>query len=298
MLNLTQLHHFKLVAMTKNFAAAAKLAHITQPALSNSIRALEERIGIQLFDRTDRPIKITSAGNNLLHRIDSLIKEAKHLEKDIELISQGMSGTLKIGMTAHSSASIGGNILGRWLEKNPQMRADITVADTLVLLQKLQNEKLDMMIGDARDIPYQSPALDIFSLPTQEGRAYCRIGHPVLKKQNLTFQDLLPFRFAGSHFTNSLLDHVANTLGLEDRTSIQLAIESDNITLVRDATINSDLIMLATDQCLRTEVAVNMIAELPIDLKTPTRWQCVTLKNSIAHPALANLKSDIADNFG
>ena len=65
MLNLTQLNYFKLVAQTKNFAAAAKMAHITQPALSNSIRTLEEKIGHEscvsqlLTDPTGREMKVT-----------------------------------------------------------------------------------------------------------------------------------------------------------------------------------------------------------------------------------------------
>ena len=293
MLNLTQLNYFKLVAQTKNFAAAAKMAHITQPALSNSIRTLEEKIRLQLFDRNERPVRVTSSGKNLLRRIDSLIMEARQLEKEIGFISQGMSGTLKIGMTAHSSASIGGRILGDWLTENGRMSADITIADTLILVEKLRQEELDLIIGDSRDISEKSLQLEIMTLPTQQGQAYCRRGHPALAIENLTFTDLLPYRFAGSHFTKTLLDHLTQALNLQDGNSFQLAIESDNISLVRDATINSDLIMLATDKCLRAEVDVEMIAELRVDLKTPTTWQCVTLKNSIAHPALASLKKAI-----
>jgi len=201
MLNLTQLNYFKLVAQTKNFAAAAKMAHITQPALSNSIRTLEEKIGLQLFDRNERPVRVTSSGKNLLRRIDSLIMEARQLEKEIGFISQGMSGTLKIGMTAHSSASIGGRILGDWLTENRRMSADITIADTLVLVEKLRQEELDLIIGDSRDISEKSLQLEIMTLPTQQGQAYCRRGHPALAIENLTFTDLLPYRFARSHFT-------------------------------------------------------------------------------------------------
>jgi len=131
MLSLSQLNHFRLVTETGNFAAAARKAHITQPALSNSIRTLEERIGVQLFDRSERPVRVTSAGRDLLARIDSLLAEARNLEKQIGYLAQGIAGKLRIGMTAQSSASIGGAILGRWLAQNDQMSADATVADSL-----------------------------------------------------------------------------------------------------------------------------------------------------------------------
>ena len=297
MLNLTQLHYFRLVAQTQNFASAAKLAHITQPALSNSIRALEDKIGVQLFDRKERPIRITPVGRDLLKRIDTLVLQSNQLEKEITLISQGMAGTIRIGMTAHSSASIGGKIIGKWLTQNENMGADITIADTLVLLDKLYSERLDAMIGDSRDINNNSLDLKILSLPSQQGRAYCRRAHPVLNLKNINFNDLLPYRFAGSHFTKSLFDHIEKTLNIKDEHKFQLAIESDNITLVRDATINSNLIMLATDQCLRAEVELGMLSELSVDLKTPTIWQFVTIKNSIEHPALNSLVNVIENNL-
>ena len=132
----------------RQFAAAARKAHITQPALSNSIRTLEEHIGVQLFDRSERLVRVTSAGRDLLLRIASLLTEARNLEKEIGYLSQGLAGELRIGMTAHSAASIGGAILGNWLAQNGKVSADVTVADTLFLIDMLRKENLDLIIGD------------------------------------------------------------------------------------------------------------------------------------------------------
>jgi DNA-binding transcriptional LysR family regulator len=130
MLNLNQLQHFRFVAETGNFAAAARKAHITQPALSNSIRILEQRMEVQLFDRSERPIRLTPAGRNVLNRIDFLLHVARNVEKEVSYLSQGLAGELRIGMTSVSSASFGGVILGKWLAKNNKMRVDVSVANT------------------------------------------------------------------------------------------------------------------------------------------------------------------------
>jgi len=294
MFNLNQLNHFRLVTETGNFAAAARKAHITQPALSNSIRTLEEHIGIQLFDRSERPVRVTSAGRDLLQRIGSLLTEARNLEKEIGYLSQGMAGELRIGMTAHSSASIGGAILGNWLAENGKVRADVTVADTLVLITLLREEKLDLIIGDGRDLPAKSSEFEMIPIPPQQGRAFCRAGHPVLDLPKLSFHDLLPYRFAGAHFPVALLEHVAELFKLRDRHVIELAIQSDNIAIVRDAMLHSDLILLTIPRCVHTELAANLIVELPIDLRTPAEWQSVTLKNAVAHPAIPSLRAAIA----
>jgi DNA-binding transcriptional LysR family regulator len=293
MFNLNQLNHFRLVTETGNFAAAARQAHITQPALSNSIRTLEEHIGIQLFDRSERPVRVTSAGRDLLLRIDSLLTEAKNLEKEIGYLSQGMAGELRIGMTAHSAASIGGAILGNWLAQNGKVRADVTVADTLVLIDLLREEKLDLIIGDGRDLPARSSEFEMIPIPPQQGRAFCRAGHPVLDLPKLSFDDLLPYRFAGAHFPVAVLEHVAELFKLRDRHVIEFAIQSDNIAVLRDAVIHSDLVLLTIPRCVRNELAANLVVELPLDLKTPAKWHSVTLKNTVAHPAISSLKAAI-----
>jgi DNA-binding transcriptional LysR family regulator len=293
MFNLNQLNHFRLVSETGNFAAAARRAHITQPALSNSIRTLEEHIGIQLFDRSERPIRVTSAGRDLLQRIDSLLVEARDLEKEIGYLSQGMAGELRIGMTAHSAASIGGAILGNWLAENGKVRADVTVADTLALIDLLREENLDLIIGDGRDLPITSSEFEMTPLPQQRGCAFCRAGHPVLDLPKLSFQDLLPYRFAGAHFPLAILEHVTELFKLRDRHAVEFAIQSDNIAVLRDAVIHSDLILLTIPGCVLNELAAELIVELPIDLNTPAKWRSVTLKNAVAHPAIASLKAAI-----
>jgi len=295
MLSLSQLNHFRLVTETGNFAAAARRAHITQPALSNSIRTLEERIGVQLLDRSARPVRVTSAGRDLLTRVDSLLTEARNLEKQIGYLAQGMAGKLRVGMTAQSSASIGGAILGNWLMQNSRMSADVAVDGTIVLLDLLRAEKLDLIIGDGRDLPAGSSEFEMIPIPAQEGRVFCRTGHPVLDLPEISFHDLLPYRFAGSHFPVLMLDNLASLFGLGDRHAIELGIESDNIAIVRDATLHSDLILLTTRRCVRNELAANLMVELPIDPQTPTTWHYVTLRHTVPHPAIASLKAAIEE---
>jgi DNA-binding transcriptional LysR family regulator len=295
MFNLNQLNHFRLVAETGNFATAARRAHITQPALSNSIRTLEDRIGVQLFDRSQRPVRVTSAGRDLLSRIDSLLKEARNLEKEFGNLAQGLTGKLCIGMTAQSSASIGGAILGRWLLDNSKMSADITVADTLLLMEGLRAEKFDLIIADDRDLPTNTREFDMTPLRPEQGHAFCRAGHPLLDLPSISFSDLLPYRFAGAHFPKSVMQHLCDIFSLKDHNIIELAIESDHIAVLRDATIHSDIILLTTSRCLRNELTANLIVKLPIDLDTFATWHTVTLKNTVAHPAITSLKKAIAN---
>ena len=217
------------------------------------------------------------------------------MEKEVSFLAQGLAGELKIGMTSVSSASFGGVILGKWLAENDKMRVDVTVADTLVLLGILQTEKMDLIIVDSRDLPKDLSEFDLVPITSEDGHAYCRTGHPVLDLPQMSFRDLLPYRFAGSHFPKALLEHLAQLHNLESHTLIELAIESDNISLMRDATMNSDLILLTTRGCVRNALNANLLVELPVELKTSGNWYAVTLKNAVLHPAIPSLKKTIVE---
>ncbi|MDQ2089095.1 LysR family transcriptional regulator [Marimonas arenosa] len=295
MLTLNQLRHFHLVAETGNFAQAARLAHITQPALSNSIRLLEEKLALQLFDRRDRPVRLTAAGRELLARSQTLLSESRNLEKSISYMSEGSVGHLRIGMTAVSSASIGGEILARWCGDRPGLSADVTVANTPILLDMLRDETLDLVIGEARDLPKSTTDFETEALPLQSGGAFCRDGHPLLGKAALEFSDLLPYRFAGSHFPTVLLDELAQHFGLKDRREIRIAIDCDNIAVLRDAVANSDLILLTTRACIRNALATGQIRQLPVEIDVNAVWQAITLKTSVPHPAIPDLREVIRE---
>jgi len=159
----------------------------------------------------------------------------------------------------------------------------------------LRAEKLDLIIADGRDLSTFSPEIDMVPIAPQEGRAFCRAGHPVLDLPAISFHDLLPYRFAGSHFPAAVLENLVGIFNLRDRQVVQLAIESDNISIVRDATLHSDLILLTTRRCLRNELAAKLMVELPIDLQTPTTWHYVTLRHTVPHPALSTLKDAIEE---
>ncbi|MEY4212445.1 MAG: hypothetical protein RL458_670 [Pseudomonadota bacterium] len=79
MITLVQLRHFSVLAQAGSFVRASELLHLTQPALSRSIRALEEALGRPLFDRVGRRIELTAFGRDALLRVRQLIEDAGQL---------------------------------------------------------------------------------------------------------------------------------------------------------------------------------------------------------------------------
>jgi DNA-binding transcriptional LysR family regulator len=97
-MTLVQLKHFISLAQTGSFGRSASAMHLTQPALSRSIRALEDEFGERLFDRIGRVSELTPFGRQALERARELVLGADELRDSGRLASEGREGVLRIGM--------------------------------------------------------------------------------------------------------------------------------------------------------------------------------------------------------
>ena len=88
-MNLRRLNHVVALADTLHFARAAEAAHLSQPAFSRSIQAIEADLGIRLFDRDIGDVRATSAGEFVIERARKLLFEARCLQRDVDLYRDG-----------------------------------------------------------------------------------------------------------------------------------------------------------------------------------------------------------------
>ena len=98
-MNLNQLRYFVSVAESQSFTKAAINHYISQTAITQQIKALEDKIGTPLLDRNTRPISLTPAGKTFLGEAKAILERMDMaIYKTVES-STGLSGTLKIGYT-------------------------------------------------------------------------------------------------------------------------------------------------------------------------------------------------------
>ena len=91
-----QLEYFRVVAKTEHFRKASELLAISQPALSRSINKLEEELGISLFDRTGRSVKLNKFGRLFLKRVENGLNEISIGIQEINQLKNPYTGTISI----------------------------------------------------------------------------------------------------------------------------------------------------------------------------------------------------------
>lgn len=121
-------HHLKYfveVADKKSFSKAARTLHISQSAISRTIKALEEELGVVLFMRNAKAVELTDAGTIFLSHAKRVVFMFEHLKTDFENEFKLEQGTALIGLPPITGAPIFANLLGAFKQEYPQIELDL-----------------------------------------------------------------------------------------------------------------------------------------------------------------------------
>lgn len=146
MLSLEQLEMFCAVVRSGSMSRAAALLHVSQPAISQQIRALEAEFGTQLLVRTHRGVEPTPAGDALVRYARRILVLGRSLRAEIEALREAAAHRLVVGATP----VIGGYALPCTIylfrRRYPDARIDLVIANTTEVLQRLQDGLLHMAV--------------------------------------------------------------------------------------------------------------------------------------------------------
>lgn len=144
-MNINQLKYFIAMAEYKSFTKAANQYYISQTAITQQIRALEEHMEVQLIDRTRRPISLTPAGNVFLHEAKAILERLNMAVGKVRDASTGLVGTLRIGYTKGYERSNLSNILRSFHLDFPNILITCYRCDTDMLAAGLFNDDYDII---------------------------------------------------------------------------------------------------------------------------------------------------------
>lgn len=143
-MDVRQLKYFAAVAEYLNFTEAAKHLYVAQSAVSQQIADLERELGVQLFNRTKRSVKLTNAGKVLLKEANFIIgrmNEAKEKTKQADL---GLIGSLRVGFLGYAERSLLPPFIRHFRQLYPQIELHLDQYHHGELIEMINNEELDV----------------------------------------------------------------------------------------------------------------------------------------------------------
>src|SRR3977135_3575362 len=124
-MNLQHLRAFAALVDHGGVARAAARLHLSQPAASRQIQALEAELGIPLFDRISRRLKLTSEGEDLLRRSRALLHDAESVAERARALRRGHAGALRVGGSTQHIETVLADFLPGYRRRHPSVEINL-----------------------------------------------------------------------------------------------------------------------------------------------------------------------------
>ncbi len=156
------IEHFLKLSETLNFRKAADEIYIAQPALSRQIMALEEELGVVLFDRNKRNVALTTAGEYFKEECERILEDFERVKQRTFQIHKGEGGEIKIAHSSSSMQFLLPNILAKIQAEMPLMKTNLNETTNLYGINALINRTIDVAFGTNMIVPKELNARTIY----------------------------------------------------------------------------------------------------------------------------------------
>lgn len=146
-MTITQLQYVLAVAEYKNFTLAAEKCFVTQPTLSMQIQKVEDELGIQIFDRSKKPIQLTEIGHKIVNQAKNIVNEADRIQDIVDQQKGFIGGEFRLGIIPTIMPTLLPMFLNNFIKKYPKIKLIIEELTTQDIITKLNNGHIDAAIA-------------------------------------------------------------------------------------------------------------------------------------------------------
>ena len=245
-MDLRTISYFLAIAETGSINRAARRLYISQPALSQTIRQMEEDLGVQIVDRSTTPYRFTQAGLACLSAAEELIDLHDHLHNRLKRIRDEQEGTLRLGISVQRSMQILPYVLPEYIRLWPYVTIQLTEEGSATLEEMLMDGKFDIALAVAEPV---NPRIryDLIERETI-GVLAGRNSHLALncRTEDVAAEDLEDETFISlthGHNVRFVQDRLFHEFGISPR----IMFETDSFELCKRTVLETGTCMISSD---------------------------------------------------
>ncbi len=186
-MTIAQLKYLLAVARHLNFTKASQECHVTQPTLSMQIQKLEDELGVVIFDRNKKPIKITEIGKKIIDQAKTIVNESARINDLVQQEKGYIGGEYKLGIIPTMVPTVLPMFLKSFIKKYPDVNLEIIEIPTEQMIEALLDGKLDAGIAAT---PLEEEKITEKTLFYEPFVGFIPDTHRLFQKEFLDEQDL------------------------------------------------------------------------------------------------------------
>lgn len=221
--DIRQLLYFQRVAELGSFTRAAQALHLVQPALSQQVAALEREVGLPLFHREPRGVRLTEAGERLLPYARRVLGELERAQQALGALRELRTGRVALGLPPSATLSLLPEILETFRARYPALEVQIVEEMTDVLVEQLLDGRLDLALVS---FPIDDQRLATRPLFQERLVLVVPPDHRLARAERVDLAELaaepwiLPYR---RHGTRALVEAACQQSGFSLRVTVELS---------------------------------------------------------------------------
>lgn len=292
---LHQLRCFVAVASEMNFSRAAERLNMTQPPLSRQVQLLERAIGVQLFDRSGRNIRLTAGGKRFLVEAHELIRRADEAALAARAAASGVMGTVTIGFVPIAALVLLPRIVPRFRQELPGVRILLREMSTIHQIEALQNGRADLglirMPRTQKQVPMEFLFGEGFELALHRSHPYC--ARDRLELADLNDEDFLMYAPADGWWGFDIFNGIFSAQNIRPE-----IVQYFGQTLTMMSLVNANTGMALVPSSAR-EMHFENVVFRPIDLPKEARSEYYVASNpsSVEDPAVQRVMDILRAEF-
>ena len=263
-LNFHQLHIFYTVSERGSFSAAAQALHMTQPAVTMQIQALEEYFGTKLFHRSTKKIELTEAGKVLMVYAKRSIELVKETDLAMSRFTHMLQGRLLLGASLTVGEYILPRLLGPFNREYPNIAIQMKVMNTAQILEEMLKHQLTFGLIEAQ---VAHPDVHTEPVLSDELKLIVPSGHPLADQAPVTMEEVLRYPFIlreqGSG-TRQVMEEELSRKGI-NAADMKIVMELGSTGAVKSAVEAGLGITFLSQTSVKHELALGVLKLVPIE---------------------------------
>jgi DNA-binding transcriptional LysR family regulator len=285
-MDLRDIEYFAVLAEHGQMVRAAEALGLSQPALSLSLRRLEQSAQTKLVKRTPKGVELTAVGAALLKHVRRLRVARDDLAREVADLAQGRAGYLRVGTGPATADGFLTTASVALLRDAPQITLETTIAATTdALLPLLRNGELDIVVNHIAQSPHHDLALE--PLWDDEFVVYASTHHPLARRKSVKLADLVHERWASTAASASKAwQSLERTFAERGLPAPQFSLISDSVMLRHRTVSATGMLGIGSRGMVEASAAALRLKIIPItDMKWIRPVAVVYRKDAYLSPA-------------
>ena len=186
-MTITQLYYVLAVAENQNFTKAAEKCFVTQPTLSMQIQKLEDQLGVQIFDRSKKPIELTDIGRKIVNQARNIVNESYRIKDIVDQQKGFIGGEFNLGIIPTVMPTLLPMFLKSFIKKHPKVKLKIEELTTDEIIIRIKDGHLDAAIAAT---PLEDDSIKERVLYFEPFVSYIPKGHRLHTNKKIEVSDL------------------------------------------------------------------------------------------------------------